>query len=146
MEACQFYLHQLLSSDVNYRKELVCNMFSKNFILSAGKFKGCFGLKQASDCYYKLVTNNLTTTFWWYSKANEQSWNIHWILLDVFFYIQLIFSIFFMDSKSIVKFITDIFKNIWKECFMKEYFWSERNILRVRFYRLALPGVRSPHA
>ena len=56
-------------------------------------------MKQASDCYYKLVTKNLTTIFWWYSEANEQSWSIHWILLDVFFYIQLSFSTFFMDSK-----------------------------------------------
>ena len=140
MEACQFYLHQLLSSDVNYRKELVCNMFSKNFILSAGKFKGCFGLKQASDCYYKLVTNNLTTTFWWYSKANEQSWNIHWILLDVFFYIQLSFSIFLMDSK--VNCQIHIITDVWKEYFIKECFWSEKNILRVRFDRLAVPGVQ----
>ena len=71
MEAYQFYLHQSPSSEVNYRKDLVCNMFSKNFILSAWKFKECFGLKQASDCYYKLVTKNLTTIFWWYSEANE---------------------------------------------------------------------------
>ena len=86
MEAYQFYLHQSPPSEVNYRKDSVCNMFSEKFILSAWKFKECFGLKQASDCYYKLVTKNLTTIFWWYSEANEQSWSIHWILLDVFFF------------------------------------------------------------
>ena len=42
--------------------------------------------------------------------------------------------------------IIDMFKNIGKEYFIKEYFWSERNILRVQFYRLAVPGVRSSHA
>ena len=83
----------------------------------------------------------LTAIFWWYSEANEQSWSIHWILLDVFFYIQLSFSIFFMDSKvnCQIHMITNMFKNIWKEYFIKECFWSERNILRVRFYRLAVP-------
>ena len=84
---------------------LISFLRNKNFILSAWKFKECFGLKQASDCYYKLVTKNLTTIFWWYSEANEQSWSIHWILLDVFFYIQLSFSIFLWIQKSIVKFI-----------------------------------------
>ena len=91
------------------------------------------------------ITNKLTTIFWWYSEAYEQNWSIHWILLDVFFYIQLSFSIFFMDSKvnCQIHMITDMFKNIWKEYFIKECFWSVRNILRVRFYRLAVTGVRS---
>ena len=39
VEASQFYLHQLLSSEVSYWKDSVCNMFSKNFILSAWKFR-----------------------------------------------------------------------------------------------------------
>ena len=51
MEAYQFDLQQLLSSEVNYWKDSVCHMFSKNFILSASKFKECFRLKQASNCY-----------------------------------------------------------------------------------------------
>ena len=111
-------------------------------MLSAWEFKECFGLKQASDCYYELTTKKLTTIFWWYSEANEQSWSIHWILLDVFFYIQLSFSIIFMDSKvnCQIHMVTDMFKNIWKEYFIKECFWSERNILCVRFYHLAVPG------
>ena len=29
IEAYQFYLHQSLSSEVNYRKDLVCNMLSE---------------------------------------------------------------------------------------------------------------------
>ena len=89
-----------------------------------------------------IGTKKLTTIFWWYSEANEQSWSIHWILLDVFFYIQLSFSIFFMDSKvnCQIHMITDMFKNIWKEYFIKECFWSERNILCVRFYHLAVSG------
>ena len=51
------------------------------------------------------------------------------------------FQYFFMDSKvnCQIHMITDMFKNIWKEYFIKECFWSERNILRVRFYRLAVP-------
>ena len=147
MEAYQFYLHQSLFSEVNYRKDSVYNMFSRNFILSTWKFKEYFGLKQASDCYYKLVLNK-ATTIWWYPEANEQSWSINWILLDVFFYIQLSFSIFFMDSKvnCQIHMITDMFKNIWKEYFIKECFWSERNILCMQFYHLAVPGVRSLHA
>ena len=58
------------------------------------------------------------------------------------------FQYFFMDSKVNwqIHVITDMFKNIWKEYFIKECFWSERNILRVRFYCLAVPGVRSSHA
>ena len=84
---------------------LISFLRNKNFILSAWKFKECFGLKQASDCYYKLVTKKRTTIFWWYSEANKQSWSIHWILLDVFFYIQPSFSIFLWIQKSIVKFI-----------------------------------------
>ena len=51
MEAYQFYLQQSLSSKVNYWKDSVCHMFSKNFTLSASKFKECFRLKQASNCY-----------------------------------------------------------------------------------------------
>ena len=53
------------------------------------------------------------------------------------------FQYFFMDSKvnCQIHMITDIFKNIWKEYFIKECFWSERNILRVRFYRLAVPVI-----
>ena len=144
MEAYQFYLHQLLSSEVNCWKNSVCNMFSKIFILSAWKSKECFGLKQASNCY-KLVMKKPTTIFWWYLEANEQSWSIHWILSDVFFYIQLSFSIFFMDSKvnCQIHMITDMFKNILQEYFIMECFWSERNILCVRFYCLAVPVVRS---
>ena len=30
---------------------LISFLRNKNFILSASKFKECFGLKQASDCY-----------------------------------------------------------------------------------------------
>ena len=43
------------------------------------------------------------------------------------------FQYFFMDSKvnCQVHMITNMFKNIWKECFIKECFWSERNILCV---------------
>ena len=69
-------------------------------------------------------------------------------LVRCFIYIQLSFSIFFMDSKANcqIHVITDMFKNIWKEYFIKECFWSERNILRVRFYCLAVPDVRSSHA
>ena len=54
------------------------------------------------------------------------------------------FQYFFMDSKvnCQIHIITNIFKNIWKEYFIKECFWSERNILRVRFYHLAVPGVQ----
>ena len=48
-------------------------MFSKNFILSAWKFKEFFGLKEASDCYYKLAKKKLTAIFWWYSEANERT-------------------------------------------------------------------------
>ena len=53
-----------------------------------------------------------------------------------------------MDSKvdSQINMITDMFKNIWKEYFLKEYFRSDRNILRMQFYRLAVPGVRSSDA
>ena len=49
-----------------------------------------------------------------------------------------------MDSKvnCQIHMITDMFKNIWKEYFIKECFWSEKNILRVRFDRLAVPGVQ----
>ena len=55
------------------------------------------------------------------------------------------FQYFFMDSKANcqIHMITDMFKNVWKEYFIKECFWSVRNILRVRFYRLAVTGVRS---
>ena len=58
------------------------------------------------------------------------------------------FQYFFMDSKvnCQIHMITDMFKNIWKEYFIKECFWSERNILRVQFYCLAIPVVRSSHA
>ena len=130
MQYC-FYLDKLGCINI-----LISFLRNKNFILSAWKFKECFGLKQASDCYYKLVTKKLTTIFWWYSEANEQSWSIHWILLDVFFYIQLSFSTFFMDSKvnCQIHMITNMFKNIWKEYLIKECFWSERNILCVRFF------------
>ena len=44
---------------------------NKNFISSAWKFKECFGLKQAFDYSYKLVTKSLTTNFWRYSEENE---------------------------------------------------------------------------
>ena len=85
-------------------------------------------MKQASDCYYKFVTKKLGTIFW-YSKENEQSWKIHWILLDVFFYIQLSFSIFFSgfenqlsnsyDNWYVQKYLKGIFYKgmllIWKE-------------------------------
>ena len=64
-----------------------------------------FGLKQASDYYYKLVTKKVTKIFWLYSEANEQSWSLHWILLDAFFYIQLSFTIFLWIQKAIVRFI-----------------------------------------
>ena len=87
-------------------------------------------MKQGSDCYYKLVTKKVTTTFWWYSEANEQSWSIHWILLDVFFYIQLSFSIFYgfksqlansYDNWYVQKYLKGIFHKgmllIWKEYF-----------------------------
>ena len=122
---------------------LISFLRNRSFILKAWRFKECFGLKQASDWYYKLVTKNTTTTFWWYSEENEQSWSTYWILLDVFFYIQLSFSIFFPDSKVNCQIhITDMFKNIWKEYFIKKCFRSERYILRVRFYRLAVSGVR----
>ena len=33
MEAYQFYLHQSLSSEVNYRKDSVCNIFSEGLFL-----------------------------------------------------------------------------------------------------------------
>ena len=58
------------------------------------------------------------------------------------------FQYFFMDSKvnCQIHMITNMFKNTWKEYFIKECFWSERNILRLRFYRLAVPGVQSLHA
>ena len=58
------------------------------------------------------------------------------------------FQYFFTDSKvnCQIHMVTDMFKNIWKEYFIKECFWSVRNILRVRFYRFAVPGVRSSHA
>ena len=65
---------------------LISFLRNKNFILSAWKFKKCFGLKQASDCYKKLkYTLNLVRCF--------------------LFYIQLSFSIFLWIQKSIVKFI-----------------------------------------
>ena len=86
-------------------------------------------MKQASDCYYKLVMKKLTTIFWWYSEANEQSWSIHWILLDVFFYINIV-SVFFYAFKSqlsnsynwyVQKHLKGIFHKgmllIWKEYF-----------------------------
>ena len=58
------------------------------------------------------------------------------------------FQYFFMDSKvnCQIHMISDMFKNIWKEYFIKESFWSERNILRVQSYCLAVPGVQSSHA
>ena len=58
------------------------------------------------------------------------------------------FKYFFVDSKvdGQINMITDMFKKIWKEYFLKEYFRSDRNILRMRFYRLAVPGVRSSDA
>ena len=88
-------------------------------------------MKQASGCFYKLVTKKVTTTLWWCSKANEQSWSIHWILLDVFFYIQLSFTIFFLDSQVncqihminwyVQKYLKGLFHKgmllIWKEYF-----------------------------
>ena len=54
------------------------------------------------------------------------------------------FQYFFLDSKvnCQINMITNMFKNTWKEYFIKECFWSERNILRVQFYRLAVPGAR----
>ena len=70
------------------------------------------------------------TIFWWYSGANEQSWSIHWILLDVFFYIQLSFSIFYgfksqlansYDNWYVQKYLKGIFhKGMLLIC--KEYF------------------------
>ena len=53
-----------------------------------------------------------------------------------------------MDSQvnCQIHMITDMFKNIWKEYYIKECFQSERNILRVQFYRLAVPGLQSSHA
>ena len=58
------------------------------------------------------------------------------------------FKYFFVDSKADgqINMITDMFKNIWKEYFLKEYFRSDRNILRMRFYGLTVPGVRSSDA
>ena len=47
-------------------------------------------------------------------------------------------SVFFLMHSKVncqIRMITDMFKNIWKEYFKKECLWSERNILRVRFYR-----------
>ena len=111
---------------------LISFLRNRSFILKAWRFKECFGLKQASDCYYKLVTKNTTTTFWWYSEENEQSWSTYWILLDVFFYIQLSFSIFFSGFKSqlpnsynwyVQKYLKGIFHkgmlSIWKVYFTR---------------------------
>ena len=63
-------------------------------------------------------------------KKNVQCLSIHWILLDVFFYIQLSFSTFFMDSKvncqihmitTVKKYLKGIFHKgillIWKQYF-----------------------------
>ena len=71
---------------------------------------------------------SLTTIFWWYSEANDQSWRIHWILLDVFLYIQLSFSIFLWIQKSIIKFI-------WQLICSK---LSEKNISKRNFTRAIL--------
>ena len=53
-----------------------------------------------------------------------------------------------MDSKvnCQIDMITDMFKNIWKEYFIKECFWFEKDVLRMQFYRLGVPGVRPSHA
>ena len=69
---------------------LISFLRNRNFILSARKFKEYFGLKQDSDCYYKLATKNLTTIFWWYSEANN-------LARCFLFYIQLSFSIFWKE-------------------------------------------------
>ena len=67
-----------------------------------------------------------------HKEANEQSWSIHWILLDVFFYIQLSFSIFYgfksqlansYDNWYVQKYLKGIFHKemllIWKEYFTR---------------------------
>ena len=96
-------------------------------------------MKQASDCYYKLVTKKLSTIFWWYSEVNEHTLSFN----RCFLLHSSKFQYFFMDLKvnCEIHMITDMFKNIWKEYFIKECFWSERNILLVRCYRLAVPEV-----
>ena len=142
MEGNHFHLHWLPYSEVNYRKDSVCNMFSKKIILSAWKFKECFGLKQAFDCYYKLVMKKLTNLLMIItSEWTKLKYTLN--LVRCFLLHSTKFQYFFMDSKVIcqIHMITDMFNNIWKEYFIKECFWSERNILRVRFYCLAVSGV-----
>ena len=142
MEAYQLCLHQLPSSEVNYWKDSVCNWRTippLSFQTWALKYVWlnilCYMQGSSELCHIKKWSNLIiflwygyheeaNTIFWLYSEANEQSWSIHWILLDVFFYIQISFSIFFMDSKvnCQIHMIIDMLKNIWKEYFIKECF------------------------
>ena len=103
-------------------------MFSKNFIWSVWKFKEGFGLKQASDCYYKLVTKSLTTNYnllpIFRSDWTKLKYRLN--LVRCFLLHSTKFQCFFMDSKVScqIHVITDMLKNIWKEYFIKECFSS----------------------
>ena len=116
---------------------LISFLRNKNFILSASKFKECFGLKQASDCYEE-GNYNLLMIF-------RSEWTkLKYTLKRCSLLHSTKFQSFFLDSKvnCQIHMITDMFKNIWKEYFIKECFWSERNFLCMWFYRLTHADVR----
>ena len=127
---------------------LISFLRNTNFILSAWKFKECFGLRTSfwlllQTCHEETNCNLLMI---FRSEWTKLKYTLN--LVRCFLLHSSKFHYFFMNSKvnCQIHMITDMFKNIRKEYFIKECFWSERNILRMLFYHLAVPGVRSSHA
>ena len=87
---------------------------------------------------------NLLAIFW--SEGTKLKYTLN--LVRCFLLHSTKFQYLFMDLtvNYQIHMINDMFKNILKQYFMKECFSSERNLLHVRFYRLAVLGVGSSHA